>query len=353
MPGDFFLSLYLFSWIIFIPPGLHECQIFATKCNESVESQTAWEKCEKNKNHKDFLSVQDLKLNHLLGNLSDDDFELLRAAIDLTVRIRVDYTSPGRPKHDALSELRGSDTLRLGTGFIRYVSADVGKPCPCCECDGVVVRKFWTLTILTAQHVVYNGEEAKRTKVDLFYDDERSEQDGEVVTLRALGVVWSSSDRDVCHMECVTHDENIGERIEYLYRRRLSLICSNESSHSQSEPKHRGLWYSLAQLFTAPRRHDLALIISHPHGQPKKITIGKVRGAVNFVDDVYAEYHTATCPGSSGAPVVPLHRCCRNKGLREWRSRHLHWGFLHCGTHGRPLSALKDHVNYGNYWFSR
>ena len=91
------------------------------------------------------------------------------------------------------------------------------------------MRKYWRFYVQTAQHVVYSIEEAKKTRLDLFHDDERSHQDGKVASVPALRVVWSYAEYDLNRMECVTDDETIGEMVESLYRRWVSLTETIES----------------------------------------------------------------------------------------------------------------------------
>ena len=144
--------------------------------------------CKKNPKHKQFIPIKQMMAHPLIRSLRQEEREWLNAAVDLTVRLRVNHASLGRPNND---EYRGLNKLRVGTGFITCVRCEINKPCPCDMCDGSVVRKHWIFQIQTAQHVVYNTDEAKETKVDLFYDDEKSQQDGKVVSLWGKRVIRS------------------------------------------------------------------------------------------------------------------------------------------------------------------
>ena len=255
---------------------------------EAAESAYLWEQCEKNPGHKKFASAEHVKNGNIfnpsnLGLLAfGKQHEVLAARIDLTVRLRVNWTSLRRSDGDKLSELRGTDNLRLGTGFIQHVSKLVyNTPCPCGKCDGKMTRKYWTFRVQTAKHVVYNTEEAKKTRVDLFYDEDQME------TVWASEVIESISDRDVSDLLCVTHDEALVERIMSAYS---CLLDSKNYPIQQHE---------LPFLFNSDT--CMALIVSHPHGQPKKVTLGEVRDGGK--EDLILKYNTATCPGSSGAPV--------------------------------------------------
>ena len=111
---------------------------------------------------------------------------------------------------------------------------------------------------------MYNTEEAKSTRVDLFYDDDSCKYDGRMVTVAGLEVERIDHDQDVCYMECVTHDEALAERIE-------SLMPSLFSGLTKC------LYLDLPGLDFLPScdgGRNPVLIVSHPHGQPKKITLG-------------------------------------------------------------------------------
>ena len=222
--------------------------------------------------------------------------------IDRTVRLGVYWTSPDRPDNYPFSNDRGTKIRRMGTGFIRHVFKPVSeKPCPCDTCNGEITKKFWRLRVWTAAHVVYNTEEAKSTKVDLFYDDDSCKSDGSMMTLTGLEVVRISHDADICYMECVTHDEALAGRIESL----------DWSLHSAiTERLDLGLPYPDILPPCDEGRLPI-LIVSHPHGQPKKITWGQWR----YGEFPCVEYNAATCPGSSGAPVLWFYRDPRYRRL--------------------------------------
>ena len=177
---------------------------------------------QKNPKHQQFMSVNDF-IDSLSCSEGDQCREWVRVAADLTVRLRVGYTSQDRPDGDPLCGSRGKSITRVGTGWIYRVDFKINEPCPCNNCDGQEVRKHWRFYVLTAQHVVYDTKEAKRTRVDLFYDDETSRKGRKVVSVWALSVLRSDAEIDWCSMEFVTHDERIGEMVESLVCRWVSL----------------------------------------------------------------------------------------------------------------------------------
>ncbi|GFR81636.1 hypothetical protein ElyMa_004075600 [Elysia marginata] len=172
--------------------GHHEFEVLYGKENETEESERRWKNCKKNPGHVKFISPQDFKDNYLPSFLTGKNYEEFCSIIDCTVRLRVSWTSRARLNGEKFSGCRGTHRLRLGTGCMythgdRVSSLD-NEPCPCNECEGKVIRKHWKFSVHTAHHVVYNTEEAKQTKVDLFYDDESCQQDGRMKTVGSEGV---------------------------------------------------------------------------------------------------------------------------------------------------------------------
>ena len=88
-----------------------------------------------------------------------------------------------------------------------------------------------------------------------------------------------------------------------------------------------------------------ALIISHPHGQAKKITLGKQRPTVKGDNSDYREYETATCPGSSGAPVFVLYT--KGDDVFLLHDVYGYYGYIHSGTQSSSVST--DQINYGHW----
>ena len=331
--------------------GHHECEVL---CGgpEAAESGARWRECKKNPGHEEFISVKDFKENYLPRVQSEKQRAKLKTAIDLTVRIRIHWTSPARPDGYPLSGGRGTKTPRMGTGFIVHVYRPVStKPCPCFECNGEITRKFWRLEVRTAHHVVYNTEEAKSTRVDLFYDHDSCERDGRMKTLKGLAVVMIYPKKDICDITCVTHNEALVERIQSA---RSSLL----DKYTCWEPLDLS---GLDFLPSCDKGHCPILIASHPHGQPKKITVGQARNGERFL----VEYNAATCPGSSGAPVFGFYT---DPG--GW-SYYLVMQPVHCGsstsasTHHRNQLILltrylqerkeqetkQEQLNYGYLWW--
>ena len=192
---------------------------------EAAESESSFSKCQKNPGHKNFFSANDCINNYLPRLKTGKQRDNLKALLDLTVRLRIHWTSPDRSDKDVLAEYRGTSSFRTGTGYIRSPRHPVyGKPCPCDVCDGIITNTYWTFTVTMAHHVVFNSEEAKDTKVDLFCDDECCHLDGRMKTVWGFKMEYKEADR--CSFECVSHDEGLYERI--LSAHKCSLISESE-----------------------------------------------------------------------------------------------------------------------------
>ncbi|KAK3727443.1 hypothetical protein RRG08_058860 [Elysia crispata] len=140
-------------------------------------------------------------------------------------------------------------------------------PCPCPTCgrserSSPTPQPWYKVRIDSACHVLYNSQEALATKVDFFYDSQKSRDEGFLENFKTC-------------------------------KRNLPKKIPTES---------------------------LIVVVSHPHGQPKKITLGSlVKYKVNWAEPrAYAltwtlSYKTDTCPGSSGAPVFEVSSDTNNK----------------------------------------
>ncbi|GFR96101.1 hypothetical protein ElyMa_000959800 [Elysia marginata] len=300
-------------------PGRHECAIFTSREHEAADSCWGYKNFEKNPGHKNFISVQDFKDNYLPRLQSDDQREKFRSCIDMTVRLRVDCTSQARPDDDDMAEYRGNSIMRVGTGFVRDVDEPkYGEPCVFPKCGGNVARKQRRFRVWTAKHVVYNTEEARKTKIDFFYDDDSCDRDGRMKSVWGVEVTGSRPDKDWCLMDCVTCDEDLGERIEEFDSRYVVDDKQNFRDLSQ-----------LGLLPSGGKYFNPVLIVSHPHGQPKKITVG----VVTYLDKENDRlgYNTPTCPGSSGAGV--------------FRSGRLLWLSVHSGSFSKTSTENKHRLN--------
>ena len=151
---------------------------------------------------------------------------------------------------------------------------------------------------------------------------------------------------------CVTHDEEIGERLQSLGNRVRESIASLENRRGSLFDFNEVSLPNLSRYLFTPTQHSLAVCISHPHGQPKKISVGKVRATEETLGDsnYCFHYNTATCPGSSGAPVFSFYILPRDpkspaQQTVEGRPKRL----VHNGAYKSSfLNNLREYTNYGN-----
>ncbi|RUS91933.1 hypothetical protein EGW08_000335, partial [Elysia chlorotica] len=285
--------------------GDHECEIFESAL-EAAEGEERWQSCTKNPGHRDFIPVKDFTMRHLPPDLRDQQtFSMFKAIADLTVRLRVQYTSEDRPDDDQLSALRGTDKLRTGSGLITGITPGQGE-CPCYECKWNPGRQFWWVYLRTACHVAFDSKEAKLTKVDLFYDDEHCISDGTMKSLYGFDLEMLDASDDFCIMRCILHDESLFQQLQsYTHSSRLGM-------------DFKMTWFTMWGR-SEFLNHFIVLIVSHPHGKSKRVTIGKMKHVdvkpseereKSYILECYGpvafQYATATCRGSSGAPIVHL-----------------------------------------------
>ncbi|XP_059149809.1 uncharacterized protein LOC131936760 [Physella acuta] len=306
--------------------GTHEVQ----ECLEGqgeVDLHTHLANCEKNPGHKNFVPVNQLSVEHFPSGYHDNDvYDLTKALADLTIRIAVKLTSPDRPEFVPGTKdpypcynTRGQNSLRTGTGRLGHVhkctEGEDGRTCPCPECDhsDTPSKVWWRAIVLTARHVVFDESEARQSSCRLWFDDDKSP----VVNIYGWKVDVSDTERDRCWLCCVTHDVDVGGKLEEMDRR------------------FDGLCEKVQDKYESRREVDkLTIIVSHPHGCSKQVSVGHwvdrqvVRGKWTRY-----RYTTSTCPGSSGALVYRV-------GGGRW-SEHPHSGVNSGG------------LNYSGLWLDR
>lgn len=269
--------------------GFHECEIFGTWSLE-YEQNYAWNNCEKSKNdHANFIPILNFSEQNLPTQHQGDGvlLQYILAIATLTVRIRVNHVSVNRPDGYTFSSFRNQGFRRSGTGWVYKISSGDG-PCPCTRCKGMVKSNgpWWKVEIFTACHVVYDQVEAKRTEADFFYDS----KDSVVTTLYGHDVEDNSVQDDVCIVHCISHDLDLVRRLKDAMERYERLKWDvRESSMS-----------------------TLCFVISHPHGESKKVTVGEIVGNAKYdpeesmLTEFMYTYTADTCNGSSGAPILTV-----------------------------------------------
>ncbi|XP_059149734.1 uncharacterized protein LOC131936709 [Physella acuta] len=255
--------------------------------------------CKKNPGHKKFIPVPNFRLHHLPDDVRDDDvYRLILALADLTVRIYVTTLSPHRPEYVPGTSQpypgHGSQGSSMGSGRIRSVSKKIYTVCPLCKTSGSCCTGFREVKVYTATHVVYDNTEVANTVCRLDYNTDTDTDtpvniDGwRLATDNDLDIVKT----DRCEFSCATHDMQLADDLQ----RKLELFDL--------------LRRRVTEKFRESRDGQrLTVIVSHPHGSIKQVSVGRWTGCQTVADnETTYTYTTCTCPGSSGAPVYKLGR---------------------------------------------
>ncbi|BFZ24084.1 hypothetical protein BsWGS_27123 [Bradybaena similaris] len=306
--------------------------------------QEHFNNCQKNPDHRNFIPVEEFSIDHLPEECRDMDVvDYIRAVSDLTVRVTVKYVSDSRPATTGISEKpypnysdRGKRKITVGTGFVNNVyvyNDDREWTCQCKDCKNSSTPRttFGEIYIHTAAHVVFDSKEGEHTTCHLFYDRGfPPETCSGAVKLSGMLCTWTDPDDDVCELIHYTHDVDLAERLAQICEQRDQ---SKDKIRSRSPQTLKYQWTR-----PTPDKQPLLFIVSHPHGYSKHISIGRwtSRLGVHYATYIYM-YSTATCRGSSGAPVY----------LPGWSDvSHSEWDFFwgHC-THA-GASEIQPGLNF-------
>lgn len=157
------------------------------------------------------------------------------------------------------------------------------------------------IAVATANHVVFNTEEAMATKIDLFYnEDVENPGTANCIQISGYKVWYSNMSEDKCWIYCATHDMELCTKL-------ASFVSTLEKLKLQVYEKYKN----------AKKAH-LAVTVLHPHGCAKQVSMSQWASTELNIDSTWlakATYQPMACPGSSGAPVWSLGK----KELEAWR----------------------------------
>lgn len=178
------------------------------------------------------------------------------------MRVLVKWTSKNRPNEDACARLRGTRNTRTASG--KYVFDNprdiqaIDCPIPQChrKADLGEHHKIYQgdVKVFTNKHVIYDEDELNKTVVDFFYDS--SDRVG-VIREYATKLFYTKPSSDKTFLKVTLHDESL----VYI----LQQIDTDKCRCFHQLPKE-----------ILPRMSAFAIVISHPHGLPKKVSIGRV-----------------------------------------------------------------------------
>ncbi|KAH9502387.1 Mitogen-activated protein kinase kinase kinase 1b, partial [Bulinus truncatus] len=305
------------------PPDLPDC-ISELSMNEYPERSEISQcttslqdiQCTNNPGHSSFTSIQTLTALHLSEhNLPDEVFQFIKSIVELTVQINVHSTSLNRPDHWPDSSysypyynMRGGAETRSGSGMVYSVTlhADNNDKCPCQKCFmSEEPSKLWgIIDIMTATHVVFDVEEAKKSQCRFFFDDVNSEE----IIINGFRLVTADVNKNWSLLRCITCDDKILKRVN---REMLNFdsFLQNCNDNLPTECNSYGF------------------IVSHLHGGPKQVSFGKMETR-KILDQTWSQltYTMSTCPGSSGAYVYIV-----GESGNVWHYPHVHSGAFSSG----------------------
>ncbi|XP_059154454.1 uncharacterized protein LOC131939941 [Physella acuta] len=296
---------------------------FEAHIDETADTSAA---CDKDHDHKMFTPLSKFSFEEL-GELNV--YEYITNLAELTCKIDVDFTSSARPEFIEgtnspypVGNRKGTASMRSGTGVVLSVIKikDGGaSPCPCPACNQLdwPFKKFYFVYVRTAKHIVFDDSEVVKSTIRLKFDNDLSSE----MLISGGRIVESDMKFGTSLVQYVTHDTritHISNSLRNLYKLEQTIKAQLASKKDQS----------------------LAIIVSHLHGWPKHISTGHwlERELTISKSGTYVRYTytTATCPGSSGAPVfIPgegVQRVFKNLCLP-----HVH---KETGKDGRGVSCL-------------
>uniref|UniRef100_A0A0B7AM22 Peptidase S1 domain-containing protein n=1 Tax=Arion vulgaris TaxID=1028688 RepID=A0A0B7AM22_9EUPU len=293
----------------YAPPNLHNTtDMYEVEVSLEGDGnlQHRKKKCSKHPGHIDFIPVLEFGKQHLPEKYRNDLIvDLIQYLSSLTVCLKVCKISSKRPAPPYpppnRQETMNQGCAISGSGHVsaafKYTEEDQNK-CQCQEClsSGTPKTCFGKIFILTAAHVVHDDIEAENTSCYFFFDDEDDDIE-EVKKISGLKRVEICLNEDRCWMFGYTHDMSLVQKLHHLVEEYENLV-------KKVREKYYVEWFNAEE--TA---HKLTVIVSHPHGCCKNVSIGEFKERNILTDDPdwtqYA-YTTPTCPGSSGAPVFIL-----------------------------------------------
>ncbi|KAK0048319.1 STE20-like serine/threonine-protein kinase isoform X2 [Biomphalaria pfeifferi] len=202
------------------------------KQKRAMKYKNPWPKsCAGRHKHKKFIPIKQFSVKNLPKRNRDERLvEIIKLLSICTVRITVKKT-------DYLGlKTKLTNQLQTGTGTVIDVfNSETGSA---------------RIQIKTAFHVVSSDLEARNTTVDFFYDEEKSDK---IRTLQGNCLGDSDSNEDWSIFECYTEDK------------KLAVFLKSNLDH----------YYDKSSLYK--EASNLAIIVSHPHGFSKHVSVGEWR----------------------------------------------------------------------------
>lgn len=228
-------------------------------------------------------SYMNIDMEHLIQSLSA-----------LTVLVKVTKVSPARHVI-ALNpglDLEDPQCSIYGSGWVWYIFKKSNEKCPCQECiySSSPHTQWAELEINTSRDVIFDETEAANATCYFDYNSDDTDLDL-VPRLSHMTYVAKTDHEGKCAIRACTHDMNLVQKLDqHALRYRNLQEKVREKYHEDS---------SLPE-------QNLTLIVSHPHGLGKCVSVGNTKYRKEKDGMTVYTYTTPTCSGSSGAPVFIL-----------------------------------------------
>ncbi|KAK3719806.1 hypothetical protein RRG08_040108 [Elysia crispata] len=266
--------------------------------------------CTKNPAHESFYPVKEISLEDLpLSIRHQEVLDYIQAVGPLVVRIRVKHTSSKRSKDDPFQTFVGRQVCRGCTGCVtKAVDVDKIQDFKCeeesCMLQSYKHSVYGFIEVHTNRHVLHDDSEAKNTEIDFFFDSPDNKMS--VLTLSGHSIRVDPANEESVILRCVTHDVGFIRKIGRLVE------------------KAREAGTAIPRSIKDCSMTDYAIIISHPHGSAKVVSVGRLleyrkaperhgslmKRLLRHVSGKQrlrlrvTNYDTPTCSGCTGAPVI-------------------------------------------------
>ncbi|XP_005103825.1 uncharacterized protein LOC101847598 [Aplysia californica] len=265
------------------------------ECDESVILGSLWDNCTcgKNPGHADFTAVEDFTLSKLQLEIQEETvFDYIKAHEKLVVKIEVVKSEPEAGK-------------KFATGYAWCMVERIEFPCPVSKCSHTPSDHgvFGGVIVYTNQHVVKDNTEAENSTVYFTFGSE---------TVKAFGVKLRENrdNKDLVGLEVCFHDpqlyKQVGGFAEDVAKAWNAIPVSAKEAFKQyaiviSHPHGTEKVISVGNLITLEEEEDLSKLSKNEVMQNESDSHGM---RFNAERQKVTRYSTATCPGSSGAPVL-------------------------------------------------
>ncbi|XP_013090671.2 uncharacterized protein LOC106074446 [Biomphalaria glabrata] len=251
-----------------------EHDIFVQKDMDTLLTPLQNVECGKETDHNRFkvldkFSIQDLPICYQ----HEEMYNLIKSLADLTVMIQLPWTEK-------------NGFFCQGTGKISdvFICTAENRPCCCrkCKVSQTPSMQWGQVEIVTSANLLSSCKDVTNYKCTLFYDNEHSNED--VKFLYGVEYVSRSTKRDICKFMCITCDMDLLKKLDAY----VDAFVDNWSA-------------ALEKYFSTVKSAEerLLVMVSHPHGCKKHISLGKWSKLKPHV-----QYDAATCPGCSGSYLL-------------------------------------------------